>query len=985
MRLSAPMLLLDDGRRVRRLAPLPGPDDPSPRAGPEPQTWRAAFAAVASDLKDPNVAYALETHRGMIDLPRPREIASRPTAELPDRLVDPLRLLRDERRRRESAERSAEERRKALTLAEARLNAELEARTAAEHAALLARHELEGSRADASNSAAGSARVGERVQELEAARSEVAAALRGARLDASKMLGRVHAGHEAADDPPAGPLPDGGKDAEPSLDDQLRAMLAEVGRLSALENAIGDAVDAVRRATQQLLQHERKQRDLEIRLDEALAIAAEARSVSGHHVRITPPRDASPAATASEIGPLDDVEEIFASLSADATMPRVSTDAEPAVPGRDRPQVGPPAGATRSSADDEYRSARQPDADPDQKADVVLEWHQPSVAPPLHDWGIRRVETRSSQWPFRERWTFRVPPPIWRSKRLPRSRLLLLAAVAAALVVATASLAGLDSAVLWPDSQPPVEEQRAQRFVADWARGDYTAMYSELTDGARRAITLDEFTKNYRSAAGMATATAFAPGTVGKLRSGSVTIPMRVSTRAFGTVRATLRLPFADTGGQARIAWSQNLTFPGVDRGERLHREVRLARRADVLARDGTPLARGDGSGSPLGPAAAAIGGTLGKAPRERVERIRERGVPGDALVGVSGLQRVFDEDLAGRPGGSLIAGDRVLAASEPHAAQAIRTTIDPAVQQAAFEALGSRSGAIAALRPESGEIIALTGDALTGLHPVGSAFSMITLAGALAAQLAGRRSKYPRRSAVKLNGLAIANASGQPCGGSLALSFARACAQVFATLGARLGPARLVKTAEAFGFNSGIGILGARTSTIAVASDAAGVQFASGSAAIGRGVSATALQMAWTAATISEGGIRTALTLRPAATRDRKRVLPAGTAGIVGNYMETFMKTGNAVAATVPGVRVAGVSGTAQSASTSTIDCTPSRSCAPSGSASPGNVGSWFAGYAPARSTTIAASVHVAGPSAADEAAIAGQKVLLAGLKQTN
>lgn len=44
-RLAPPMLLIDDGRRPRRLAPLPGPDDAAPLAGPDPPSWRAAFNA----------------------------------------------------------------------------------------------------------------------------------------------------------------------------------------------------------------------------------------------------------------------------------------------------------------------------------------------------------------------------------------------------------------------------------------------------------------------------------------------------------------------------------------------------------------------------------------------------------------------------------------------------------------------------------------------------------------------------------------------------------------------------------------------------------------------------------------------------------------------------------------------------------------------------------------------------------------------------
>src|SRR3954469_1310475 len=71
-RLAAPLLLLDDGRRIHRLSPLPGPDDVAPMVGPEGFEWRAAFSAPADVVAETRMAYALQTGRGQItDLPRP--------------------------------------------------------------------------------------------------------------------------------------------------------------------------------------------------------------------------------------------------------------------------------------------------------------------------------------------------------------------------------------------------------------------------------------------------------------------------------------------------------------------------------------------------------------------------------------------------------------------------------------------------------------------------------------------------------------------------------------------------------------------------------------------------------------------------------------------------------------------------------------------------------------------------------------------------
>jgi cell division protein FtsI/penicillin-binding protein 2 len=567
-----------------------------------------------------------------------------------------------------------------------------------------------------------------------------------------------------------------------------------------------------------------------------------------------------------------------------------------------------------------------------------------------------------------------------RSRQSPARRRAIFAAALAAVVV-------LVVVVLALTGGPPVEQQRAERFVAAWSRADYAAMHDELTDAARRAVALADFRESYRAAASIATATAFRAGKAGEPHDGIVSVPMTIATRAFGTLRTTLRLPFSGDGDQARVAWSQNLTFPGVERGQRLDRSMRLAPRADILARDGTPLAGGQDRGSPLGAAATAIAGQLGPPPPERVERLRELGVPDDASVGLTGLERVFQEDVAGRPGGTLRAGSRVLATTAPKAARAVRTSIDPAVQRAAVEALGAQYGGVAVLRPRTGEILGLSGVAFSSLQPPGSTFKIVTLAGVLENRLAGPHSSYPAQTAATLEGVELQNANGESCGGTLRLSFAHSCNSVFAPLGARLGPDRLVKTAEAFGFNQDLGIPGAATSTIPRA-DEIGDALAVGSSAIGQGrVQATALQMAWVAATIARGGLRTPLSLRAGARPVAKRVLRAETARTVRKYMEAVVQIGTGTAAAIPGVRVAGKTGTAELKDTSQPDCTPTpeTDCPPPKPDDPTDTDAWFAAFAPAGDPRVAVGVLlVANGVGGDTAAPVARQVLAASLKAT-
>ena len=78
-RLSPPLLIVDDGRRTHRLAPLPGPDDAAPSAGPEGPAWRAAYSAPAELVGRGRMAFALDAGRGALtDLPRPAARAKAP-------------------------------------------------------------------------------------------------------------------------------------------------------------------------------------------------------------------------------------------------------------------------------------------------------------------------------------------------------------------------------------------------------------------------------------------------------------------------------------------------------------------------------------------------------------------------------------------------------------------------------------------------------------------------------------------------------------------------------------------------------------------------------------------------------------------------------------------------------------------------------------------------------------------------------------------
>jgi cell division protein FtsI/penicillin-binding protein 2 len=292
-------------------------------------------------------------------------------------------------------------------------------------------------------------------------------------------------------------------------------------------------------------------------------------------------------------------------------------------------------------------------------------------------------------------------------------------------------------------------------------------------------------------------------------------------------------------------------------------------------------------------------------------------------------------------------------------------------LQAAAQSALGARLGGIAVIRPRDGSVLALAGIAVSAPQPPGSTFKIITLAGALSAGIASPSSGYPVRTAATLSGVRLSNAGGEACGGSLATSFAESCNSVFAPLGARLGAQRLVARAEAFGFNEQPRVPVAKPSTISKPADLRDA-LAVGSAAIGQEKDlATPLQMASVAATIGEGGVR----LRPRVVRSdpvqRRRVVSTRVAGQVRDMMVAVVRSGTGTAAALPGVTVAGKTGTAELRFTG------------KGTSDPKNTDAWFVAFAPARDPQVAVAVMLVGAGfGGTSAAPIARRVLQAALR---
>ena len=536
------------------------------------------------------------------------------------------------------------------------------------------------------------------------------------------------------------------------------------------------------------------------------------------------------------------------------------------------------------------------------------------------------------------------------------------------------------------------EKEAAERFSQAWARKDFTAMYRELNDASRRAVSEGEFAQAYREAAEVATLRTLEVHSSGDPDSENgvdkVPVPIEAGTVAFGVVSADLDLPYAEGG----IAWDRSLVFPGLEPGERLENRIDLAPRAPILARDGTVLAEGSAEARehPLGSAAVDVSGEVGMAAEEDVAALARQGFPAGTPVGISGLEQAFNARLAGKPGGSLLAvaeeggSARILAQAKPQPGAPVKTTIDPDLQVAAVSGLAGRAGGVAVLDARSGDVRALAGQAFSAPQPPGSTFKTITTTAALEKGVVSLDDEFEIVDGANVGGRFISNANGELCGGTFREAFAESCNADFAPLGPKIGNDDFVEVAERFGFNSPPTLYAPRIvaeveppeSTIPTE---IGEEVDLGVTAIGQGeVLATPLEMATVAQTIGNGGVREPTSvvanrkLRP--DPESVRVMSKKIADELTELMIGVITEGTGYAAAIPEAQVAGKTGTAE------LGPKPGTE----GEEEPEQIkDAWFTAFAPAEKAKLAVGILLIEAEAAGgevAAPIAGE-VLSAGL----
>ncbi|GAB3076110.1 penicillin-binding transpeptidase domain-containing protein [Nocardioides zeae] len=334
---------------------------------------------------------------------------------------------------------------------------------------------------------------------------------------------------------------------------------------------------------------------------------------------------------------------------------------------------------------------------------------------------------------------------------------------------------------------------------------------------------------------------------------------------------------------------------------------------------------------------------------------------------GASGLERSQNRVLSGDDPSLFVNQLSDLLANRNPAGSNVGLTIDPDVQQVAYDQLAAQGddvqGAVVALEPSTGRILAsvslptfdpnqlalrdvnqvqenyqalyddeanpLTNRAVATTLPPGSTFKLVTAAAYLEDHPdVDANTQVPGGSSYQLPGTrtSIAN-GGRSCGEttvSLTQAMEQSCNTTFLQLAVEEGQEGMTEVADAFGFNADPAEDYPGTAASAYPDNASDDLLAK--SGIGQqDVRATPLQMAMVAATIANDGVLMEPYLIDRVTspdgetitrhepEERAEVVSSRTAGILQELMVNTVEQGTARQARIDGVEVGGKTGTAE------------------------------------------------------------------------
>lgn len=350
---------------------------------------------------------------------------------------------------------------------------------------------------------------------------------------------------------------------------------------------------------------------------------------------------------------------------------------------------------------------------------------------------------------------------------------------------------------------------------------------------------------------------------------------------------------------------------------------------------------------------------------------------------GMTGLEKQYDSMLMGTETADLSKFLNSITEKDEKVGYNIRTTLDYNVQQKAYDILGDNKGAVVALNPQTGEVLAMVSKpsfdpnkldenwksinsnkdiplynrATSGLYPPGSTFKIITTVSALENIKGVTNRTFNDEGVLVFNSKeSLKNYDGHSYGNiDLREAFYKSSNVVFGTLGMELGNEALKNTAEKFYFNKDIPTEDFTVKTSKFPALGKSEKGNMAQTAIGQGqVLASPMEMAMVSAAIANNG----LMMKPILVKD---VLNQKGDSIKKTKIESLQQVTSVENAKIlKGYMKAGVNeGTGGNAALESIEV-----CGKTGTADTGRPNekphSWFVGFAPKDNPQIAIAVIV-------------------------
>src|SRR5829696_115589 len=325
-------------------------------------------------------------------------------------------------------------------------------------------------------------------------------------------------------------------------------------------------------------------------------------------------------------------------------------------------------------------------------------------------------------------------------------------------------------------------------------------------------------------------------------------------------------------------------------------------------------------------------------------------GYAGDDNKGLSGIELAQDPSLAGTPGKQTLIRDPVgraidvLSTTPERDGHDVFLTIDHRIQAQAEQVMRqtvaewhAAAACAVVLDPTTGAVYALAqapgydannasrvplalqrNRAVSDLYEPGSTFKLVTVTGALSEGLV---TQFTLPYSIQVADRVIHDAEGRPTETMTVSQILSRSSNVGAiTLAQKLGPERLARWIERFGFGkpTGIDFPGETSGLVLPLDQWSGSTI--GNVPIGQGIAVTPIQMARVYAAVANGGLlvqphvveRVVGKARPKVAR-RRIMTPRVNAQIRTMLANVVHEGGTGTAAAVPGYRVAGKTGTAQ------------------------------------------------------------------------